>query len=107
MRRAFLAIIAVLAAASAVSAQDGTGDKRGEALVTRHCSGCHAIGRSGASPHPEAPPFRILSGRYPIEALEEALGEGMVSGHPDMPKFVFSGGDVGAIVTYLNSIQER
>ena len=75
--------------------------------MTRHCSGCHAIGRSGASPHPEAPPFRILSRRYPIEALEEALGEGMVSGHPDMPEFPFSAGDVGAIVAYLNSIQER
>ena len=107
MGRALLIITAVLAAASSVPAQDVAGDKHGEALVTRYCSGCHAIGRSGASTHPEAPPFRILGQRYPIEALEEALGEGIVSGHPDMPEFVFSAGDVGAIVAYLNSIQER
>lgn len=107
MGRTLIVITAVLVAASPVAAQDAAGDKRGEALVTRHCSGCHAIGRSGASSHREAPPFRILSQRYPIEALEEALGEGIVSGHPDMPEFVFSAGDVGAIVAYLNSIQER
>jgi cytochrome c len=51
--------------------------------------------------------FRALSKRYPIESLEEALGEGIISGHPDMPEFKFSGEDVGAIVIYLKSIQER
>jgi hypothetical protein len=33
--------------------------------------------------------FRTLGKRYPIEALEEALGEGIISGHPDMPEFRF------------------
>jgi mono/diheme cytochrome c family protein len=87
--------------------QDADEIKRGEALLTRHCSGCHAIGRAGTSTHAEAPPFRTLGRKYPIEALEEALGEGIVSGHPDMPEFKFSGPDVGAIVAYLNSIQEK
>lgn len=80
--------------------------KRGEALMVRHCSGCHAVGRSGTSRHAEAPPFRILGRRYPIESLEEALGEGIVSGHPDMPEFKFSAEDVGAVVAYLNAIQQ-
>ena len=30
------------------------------------------------------------SARYPIEDLAESLAEGIVSGHPDMPIFVFS-----------------
>jgi len=39
--------------------------------------------------------------------LEEALGEGLLSGHPDMPEFVFGPRDVGAIIRYLQSIQDR
>jgi cytochrome c len=82
-------------------------EARGEALVSRHCAMCHAIGRSGTSPHSQAPPLRILGQRYPPEALEEALAEGLLSGHPDMPEFVFAPRDVGAIVRYLRSIQEK
>ena len=81
--------------------------KRGEALLQRDCARCHAIGKTGTSPHKQAPPFRILGKRYPIESLEEALAEGIVSGHPDMPEFQFDPDDVGAIIAYLKSIQQR
>jgi len=81
--------------------------KRGQELVTNECGRCHGIGRSDASRHPQAPPFRTLSKRYPIEALEEALGEGIISGHPDMPEFEFDSDDVGAIIAYLKSIQAK
>ena len=103
-----LVVIAVLPLSVASgSTQDRGGiERRGERLLSRHCAMCHAIGRRGRSPHREAPPFRILSKRYPIESLSEALGEGLFIGHPDMPEFVFSPRDVGAILAYLNSIQE-
>jgi cytochrome c len=81
--------------------------KRGEELLQKDCGKCHAIGRAGESPDKEAPAFRTLSERYPIESLEEALGEGMMSGHPDMPEFQFDVDDVGAIIAYLKSIQQR
>jgi mono/diheme cytochrome c family protein len=68
---------------------------------------CHAVGRSGASPHPAAPPFRTLSRKYKIEGLAEALTEGLSTGHPDMPEFVFAPEDVGAIIDYLQSIQQQ
>ena len=77
----------------------------GEALVSKSCSPCHAIGKQGDSPHKEAPPFRTLSAKYPIDDLAESLAEGIVSGHPDMPIFVFSPHDVEAIIDYLQSIQ--
>jgi len=93
--------------ASAAAAQDAAALKRGEALVTRDCSRCHATARTGESTHPQAPAFRTLGQRYPIEALEEALGEGIISGHPDMPEFTFESTEVGAIIAYLKSIQER
>jgi cytochrome c len=96
--------------ATAACAQDNPAvTKRGEALLTKSCARCHAIGRGGASPHREAPPFRTLSGKYkgPIEGLTEALAEGLSVGHPDMPEFVFEADEVGAIIAYLKSIQER
>jgi cytochrome c len=92
---------------SAAAAQDAATLKRGEALVMRDCSRCHATARTGQSMHPQAPLFRTLGKRYPIEALEEALGEGIISGHPDMPEFTFESNEVGAIIAYLKSIQER
>src|SRR5947207_899418 len=45
--------------------------KRGEDLLVRNCASYHAVGRSGDSPR-NAPPFRSLGQRYPIESLEEA-----------------------------------
>jgi cytochrome c len=81
--------------------------KRGEELLTRSCASCHSVGRSGESPNKVALPFRTLGQHYPIESLEEALGEGIMSGHPDMPEFSFDARDVGAIIAYLKSIQQR
>ena len=101
-----LMLAATLQPASAQS-QDPATLKRGEALLARACASCHAIGRGGESPHKDAPAFRTLSSRYPVDALEEALGEGIVSGHPDMPEFKFDAPDVGAIIAYLRSIQAQ
>jgi mono/diheme cytochrome c family protein len=81
--------------------------KRGQELLTRDCGSCHAVGRSGDSAAKDAPAFRTLGQRYPVENLEEALGEGFMSGHPDMPEFKFDADDVGAIIAYLKSIQQR
>jgi mono/diheme cytochrome c family protein len=108
-------VVAVLLAALAVAdfafarpaqAQDAQ-LQRGEALLTRDCARCHAVGRTGPSPRADAPAFRTLGTRYPIDSLEEALGEGIVSGHPDMPEFEFDAPDVSAIIAYLKSIQTR
>ena len=80
---------------------------KGEVLVRENCSRCHAIGKEGDSPHPDAPPFRTLSSKYPVTDLAESLAEGIVSGHPDMPVFVFEPTDVEAIIEYLQSIQDE
>lgn len=108
MNAARVLAAAVLVCAAALPSANAAPDiKRGEALLTRDCARCHAVGRSGNSPRPDAPAFRTLGTRYPIESLEEALGEGMMSGHPDMPEFKFDADDVGAIIDYLKSIQTR
>ena len=81
--------------------------KHGEELLVKNCASCHAVGRNGESSNKLAPPFRTLGQRYPIESLEESLGEGIMSGHPDMPEFKFDARDVDAIIVYLKSIQQR
>ncbi|NDW05455.1 c-type cytochrome [Jiella pacifica] len=77
----------------------------GQRLLEENCARCHAVTRTGDSPHPEAPPFRTLSERYPVEQIEEALVEGLSTGHPDMPQFIFTPAKAAAIVAYLKSIQ--
>ena len=103
------AITAAVVALITVTSQGASAQslKRGEELLTRSCASCHAVGRSGESPNKVAPPFRTLGQSYPVESLEEALGEGILSGHPDMPEFSFDARDVGAIIAYLKSIQQR
>jgi mono/diheme cytochrome c family protein len=78
---------------------------RGKDIVTKQCSRCHQVGPAGQSRLPAAPPFRDLMQRYPAEALEEALGEGLASGHPDMPEFTFEPDEVTAIVAYFSSLR--
>jgi cytochrome c len=106
--RSFVSLALVLMSAGAVRPQDKRVlERRGEGLLTKNCSRCHAVGRAGDSVHPEAPLFRRLGQRYPIEQLAEALAEGLSSGHPDMPEFRFEIDDVDAILAYLESIQEK
>lgn len=77
----------------------------GKALVRENCSRCHAIGLDDKSPHDQAPPFRVVMKRYPAENITEALAEGIVSGHSDMPEFSFEPDQIDAIVSYLNSLR--
>ncbi|WP_439573553.1 c-type cytochrome [Phreatobacter sp.] len=107
---ALIAVLAMLALAQPVLAQSGAARdrvliQRGEALLRQHCALCHGVGRDDASRYPNAPLFRELSRRYPVDVLEEALAEGFTSGHPAMPEFVFSAERAAAIVAYLMSIQ--
>jgi mono/diheme cytochrome c family protein len=103
----FCLLVIAAAAVAHAAAEPSESERRGEALLARQCARCHAIGRTDAGQHPEAPAFRTLGRRYPIESLEEALGEGILTGHPDMPEFTFTADEVGDIVAYLNAIQER
>jgi mono/diheme cytochrome c family protein len=100
----FESIILLGFATSYLQAAEKTLVNKGEVLVKQNCSRCHAIGKEGDSPHPQAP-LRTLSRKYPIEDIAESLAEGIVSGHPDMPIFVFDPHDVEAIIQYLQSIQ--
>lgn len=79
---------------------------RGAALAEQNCSSCHAVAGEDESGFPGAPPFRHLSHRYSIWNLEEALGEGIVVGHPAMPPFQFAPDELTDLLAYVESIQE-
>lgn len=98
------ALAALLLAAAPAGAEDASGIAYGRALVEANCARCHGIGQSDASPHPEAPAFRTLSDRYPLDALEEAFAEGISTGHPDMPEFVATPDQTAAIIAYIGSL---
>ena len=53
---------------------------------------------------PEAPPFRTLSERYPLDALEEAFVEGITTGHPDMPEFVATPEQGEQLISVLDAL---
>ena len=99
-------VTALLILGSAVqAAEDPASVTRGRVLVQRHCAGCHAVRRTGESPNPASPPFRELHTRYSIDDLQEALAEGILTGHPAMPEFRFPPRDVNAVLAYIRSIQ--
>jgi cytochrome c len=78
----------------------------GQALLQEHCSGCHAIGKTGDSPRTGAPPFRTLARSYDLDEFPRKLRSGVIGGHPDMPEFRFKEDDARAAGVYLRSIQE-
>lgn len=100
-----IGVIAALAACSATASDDV---RAGAALADRLCARCHAIA-DGQSPVVEAPAFRELARRWPIEHLAEALAEGLVMGHSEdvrTTEFVFSPEEIDALLAYLESVQE-
>jgi len=79
----------------------------GRQLATARCSRCHAVGRTGDSPNPRAPRFRDLGARFPFDGLREALVQGMIVGHPEMPIQHLTQAESGDLVAYLKSLQQR
>jgi mono/diheme cytochrome c family protein len=98
-------VIFLLSAGMSFAADLSPTAEHGRALLQANCSRCHAIGKTGESPHDEAPPFREVMKIYGAKSLEEALGEGLITGHPDMPEFVFAPEDVAAIEAYLMTLE--
>ncbi len=86
------------------SAQETRLVQKGKAILAEKCARCHAIGHTGASPLKEAPPFRMVARKYPVDQLAEALAEGISTGHPAMPEFTFQPREVAAILAYLRTL---
>ncbi|CAN5328380.1 hypothetical protein BH10PSE9_BH10PSE9_04170 [soil metagenome] len=102
--RLAIAVSALLAVAGGALALEPN-EQRGFTFVQANCARCHAIGPTGASPLPAAPPFRTLHERYPVEDLAESFAEGIVTGHPTMPEFRLDSGQIGDLIGYLKTLE--
>ena len=98
-----LAAVAVVWTAAARASEI----EAGRALADRLCARCHAIGPTGASKLSKAPPFRIIANRYSVWSLQEALAEGIVTGHADMPEFKFDPDQIEALLTFMDTYTEK
>jgi mono/diheme cytochrome c family protein len=105
MIRTLLAALGALLV-SGVAALAGNPD-RGQALARENCGRCHAIGPISPSPNKAAPPFRYVARQGNPSDLEEALAEGIVVGHRDMPEFRLSPMQIDDFVAYLKRLRRR
>jgi len=107
MKRMILPLLAagtVMMVIGSAAAQDLV--EEGRAFAEKNCANCHAVGKEGDSRLPVAPPFRTLHEKYPVENLEEALAEGIITSHPAMPVFQLEPPQIAALIEYLNSLKQ-
>jgi cytochrome c len=95
----------LLTATTASRSQMSPAEQRGRTFAQANCSNCHSIDKVSPSPLPIAPPFRDLHGRYPVERLEEALAEGIVTGHQNMPEFRLAPDQIGNFIAFLKTLE--
>lgn len=100
------ALIAILLVSSEIAlSQISPAVQRGQTFALTNCARCHSIDKVSPSPLSIAPPFRSLRERYPVESLEEAFGEGIVTGHPTMPEFKLDPGQISDLIAFLKSLE--
>lgn len=104
---AFMLVMAslLLLAQNDAAAQSQTDAVERGRAIAQNCARCHAIGANDESPHKDAPPFRTFHERWPLEHLEEALAEGIVVGHIDMPEYMFEPDQISDFLAYLATLQ--
>lgn len=102
---AYLSGLLALALSLAPGPASPSNADQGRRLAQTYCARCHAIDKVSPSPLKIAPPFRTLHERYPVEMLQEALAEGIVTGHPTMPEFRFDADQVGDFMTFLKTLE--
>lgn len=100
-----LVITLCLIMPAAATAQMSPSEQRGQTFARANCSTCHAIDKTSASPLKIAPPFRDLHLRYPVESLQEALVEGIRTGHVNMPEFRLDPGQASDVIAFLKSLE--
>lgn len=79
--------------------------ERGRLLTSTACASCHATGPTGDSPLPDATPLREIVRRYPLNRLEGAFAEGLVTTHPAMPGYIFRASEIDDLIAWLETLK--
>lgn len=96
-----LLILATFAPLGAVAEDDMAGGRK---LAEKLCARCHAIGNAGLGPNGSAPPFRAIAAKGHVDDLQEALAEGIMVAHSDMPEFELQPQQIADILAYLKGL---
>lgn len=99
-----LAICVAVGAAGGAQAQPDL-VRRGHKILADLCSQCHAVDKTGRSPHAGAPAFREIDLRVDLDQFIEQLHKGLHSSYEKMPSVRFTRDEANAIVAYLRFIQ--
>jgi mono/diheme cytochrome c family protein len=99
--------VLVCAALWAASARATPAVDAGQRFARRACAGCHAIGPTGVSRHPQAPPFRKLSGRLAGPKLAAELRAISAHGHRAMPPIYMTPAERRAVAAYIRAVAAR
>jgi mono/diheme cytochrome c family protein len=105
MRRILALSLLLLMTASAVAQPLDPSAQRGLTIARANCARCHSIDRVTPSPLAIAPPFRTLHEKYPVDNLQEALAEGISTGHPTMPEFRFDPDQIHDFIAFLKTLE--
>jgi cytochrome c len=97
-----LLCVSKLAFAQSPAQPQSPAERRGLRFVTLNCARCHAIDKVSESPLPNAPPFRTLHLKYPVEDLQRPLAQGV---HPIMPRFQLDANQVSDVMAYLKTLE--
>jgi cytochrome c len=92
----------ILLCASELAFAQSPAERRGLRFVTLNCARCHAIDKVSESPLPNAPPFRTLHLKHPVEDLQRPLAQGV---HPIMPRFQLDANQVSDVMAYLKTLE--
>ena len=103
--RIWAALACILLPLVAAQARDAE-HVRAKAMLQDLCGRCHAVGTTGNSPNPLAPPFRHFGEKLYDTDMVQRLQDGLTTVHKEMPTFRFSHDDAAATVNYLRSIQK-
>ena len=79
------ASVCLLLAWPAWAQDESTLERRGLTILTQNCSRCHAVGRTGASPHREAPLFRDWASNIPSKRLRKRWRRAFIRGTQTCP----------------------
>ena len=81
-----LALLSAVAWSGSAHALDAE-QKRSRALLENLCGRCHAVGKTGQSPNPLAPPFRTFGEKLYDTDMVQRLQDGLTTIHPnaDLP----------------------
>jgi mono/diheme cytochrome c family protein len=98
-------LVALLTTSAAAQSGLDPAAQRGLTIARANCARCHSIDKVTSSPLAIAPPFRTLHKKYPVDNLQEALAEGLSTGHPTMPEFRFEPDQISDFIAFLKTLE--